>query len=64
LRCGHPPEAKRLGKLGRNAIWNRAKIIFVIVMGIWATDIALLVNGEYFLQIMGEYLVNLVVSQV
>jgi hypothetical protein len=65
IRYDHPPEAKRLRKHGRIAIWNRAMIIFVIVVAIvWVTDIALLVDGKYFLQIMGESLVSMVISQV
>jgi hypothetical protein len=64
MPCDHLPEARRLRKLGRIAIWNRAKFISVIVMGIWVTDIAFLVNGKYFLQIMGGSLVNLVILQV
>lgn len=32
--------------------------------GICVTDISLLINGKYLLQIMGESLVNLVTSQV
>jgi hypothetical protein len=64
MRCDHFPEAKRLRKLDRIAIWNKDKIVFVIAMGIWVADIALFVNGKYFLQIMGDSLVSLVISQV
>ena len=29
------------------AIWNKEKIIISIAMGVWATDVAFLINGEY-----------------
>jgi hypothetical protein len=63
MRYDHP-EARRLRKHGRIAIWNRERIIFVFAMAIWVTDISLLINGKHLLQIMGESLVNLVTSQV
>jgi len=47
---------------GRIAIWNRAKIIIAIVMGILLVDISLFIDGKYLLQITGEYLVYLVIS--
>jgi hypothetical protein len=50
-----PFRSKALRKLCRIAIWNRKKIISVIVMGIWVTDVALLIYGKYFLLIMGEF---------
>jgi hypothetical protein len=48
--------------LGRIAIWNRAKIIIAIAMGILLIDISLFIDGKYLLQITGEYLVYLVIS--
>jgi hypothetical protein len=45
----HHPEAGHLTKLVRMAIWNREKIIILIAMGAWVTDIAFLINGEYTL---------------
>ena len=53
-----------LRKLDRIAIWNRKKIVVVIVMAIWTTDFGFIINGEYLLQISGDSLVILVVSQV
>jgi hypothetical protein len=64
IRYNHPPEAGPLKKLGRIAIWNREKIIFVTVMVIWMADIAFLVSGKSILQIMGECTVNLMISQL
>ena len=64
MRFDHPSEAKCLTKLGRIAIWNRNKIILGITMAILATDVALLINGKYLLQIMRESHVNRVISQV
>jgi hypothetical protein len=64
MRYDHFCEARRLTRLGRIAIWNRAKIIFAISMAIWVTDISLLMYGKYLLQTMGESLVFLVISQV
>jgi hypothetical protein len=29
------------------AIWNREKIVILIAMGVWATDVVFLINGEY-----------------
>jgi hypothetical protein len=37
-----------LRKFDRIAIWNRKRIIMVIAMGVWMTDISLLVYGKYF----------------
>ncbi|KAH9984717.1 hypothetical protein BJV77DRAFT_952471, partial [Russula vinacea] len=37
------------------AIWNRQKVIFVIVTAIWLIDIGFLVNGKYLLQIRSEW---------
>ena len=33
-------------------------------MAIWMTDVGFLIDGKYSIQIMGEYFVNLVTSQV
>jgi hypothetical protein len=54
----------RLSKLGRIAIWNRDKIIIGISMAVWIADIGFQINGKYLLQIIGEFLVNPVISQV
>jgi hypothetical protein len=56
MRYDHPSEAGRLKKLDSIAIWNKAKIVVAISMAIWATDISLLVYGNYLLQIMGKSL--------
>jgi hypothetical protein len=61
MRYNHPSEARLLTKLGRIAIWNKAKIACVISMAIWGADVSLLLYGKYFLQIMGESLVYLVI---
>ena len=53
-----PLKERRLRNLGRLAIWNRQKVIFVIVTAIWLIDIGFLVNGKYLLQVMEEYLVT------
>ena len=47
MRSDHHPEVGHLRKLGRMAIWNREKIVILIAMGVWATDVAFLINGEY-----------------
>ena len=54
MQYDHPPEARCLKKLGRIAIWNREKIVYVTAMGILATDFAILVNGEHLRHIMGD----------
>ena len=54
MRCDYLPEAKRLRKSGRIAVWNRHKIVVVMSMGIWLTDIGCLIHGKYLLQITGE----------
>jgi hypothetical protein len=64
MRYGLPCGARQLTKLGRIAIWNKLKIIFVVSMAIWGADIALLFHGKYLLQIMGGSLLCLVISQV
>jgi hypothetical protein len=46
MRYHHLPEARHLKKLGRIAIWNRKKIVFVIAMGVWVTEVALSVDGK------------------
>lgn len=50
--------------LGRIAIWNRQRIVFVTVMAIWMADIAFLIGGKLILQLMGESTVNMVTSQL
>jgi hypothetical protein len=49
---------------GRIAIWDKNQVVFVIAMGIWVTDISILINGKYLLQITGEPLEHLLMSQV
>jgi hypothetical protein len=39
-------------KLGRIAIWNMHKIVYIIAMIIWMTDIASLIHGKYLIPIM------------
>jgi hypothetical protein len=58
MHCDHPssPQARRSRKLGRIAIWNRERIVIVIAMGIWVTDIALIIDGKHLIEIMGEFL--------
>jgi multisubunit Na+/H+ antiporter MnhG subunit len=46
------------------AIWNREKIIVLIAIGVWVTDVAFLLNGEYLLPIIEVFLTNPVISQV
>jgi hypothetical protein len=47
----HSSEARRLRKLGRIAIWNKAKVIIAIALAIWLADISALLYGKYLLQI-------------
>jgi hypothetical protein len=62
MRYDYPPESRRLWN-GSIAIWNTQKIVVIVAMGIWVTDIAFFMNGKYLLQVMGEPLLNLVISQ-
>jgi hypothetical protein len=64
MRYHHHPEAGHLRKLGRVAIWNREKIVILIAMGVWVTDVAFLIIGEYPLPIIELFLTSLVISQV
>jgi hypothetical protein len=48
----HHQEARHLRKLGRTAVWNREKTIILIAMGVWVTDVAFLIIGEYPLPIV------------
>ena len=64
MRYDHHPEAGHLREIGRVAIWNRDKIIILIAMAIWVTDVAFLINGEYRLPIIEVFLTSLVISQV
>lgn len=50
--------------IGRIAVWNMAKIPFVITIGVWLADVAFLISGKYILQIMKEYPLSLVIPQV
>jgi hypothetical protein len=58
-----PPKARHLRKLGRISIWN-TKIIILLSMGVCLVNVSLLLEGSYLLQIMGDSLTNLVISQV
>lgn len=57
MHYDHPssPRAKRSRKLDRIAIWNRERIVIAIAMGIWVTDIALIIDGKFLIVIMGEF---------
>jgi hypothetical protein len=54
MRYDHSPETSRSRTLGRIAVWNKAKIIFVIAMAIWLTEISSFLLGKHLLQITGE----------
>ncbi len=45
------PEQDTQWILGRIAVWNMAKIPFVITLGVWVADVAFLISGKYVLQI-------------
>jgi hypothetical protein len=62
MRYNHSPEARSSGNLGRIAIWNKAKVIFAIAMGLWIADNGVFIYGKYSVQITGESLVYLVIS--
>jgi len=66
MRYDHHPEVGHLlaRKLGRLAIWNREKIIILIAMAVWVTDVAFLINGEYPLPIAEIVLTTRWISQV
>jgi hypothetical protein len=49
MHWDHPPEPRRLREVGRIAIWNREKIVVVIAMSVWLTDIAFIVDGKYLI---------------
>jgi hypothetical protein len=59
-----PSKPGHLRKLGRIAIWNMEKIIILIAAGVWLVNVSLLIEGSYLLQIMGDSLTDLVISQV
>jgi hypothetical protein len=65
-RYDHHLEVGHLRKLGRMAIWNREKIVILLAIGVWLTDVGFLVNGEYLLlvPIKEVFLTNPVISQV
>jgi hypothetical protein len=52
MRFHHHQEARHLRKLGRTAVWYREKAIILFAMGVWVTDVAFLINGEYPLPIV------------
>jgi hypothetical protein len=58
MHCDYLPEAGRLLKLERIAVWNKDKIVLAISTSICVADIVLLIRGECSLQIMGECFVN------
>jgi hypothetical protein len=58
------PEQGTQGMFGRIAIWNMAKITFVITMAVWAADVAFLISSKYILQITKIFLLTLVMPQV
>jgi hypothetical protein len=58
------PEQGTQGIFGRIAVWNMAKIPFVIAMGVWVADVAVLITGKYILQSTKEYLLTMVIPQV
>ena len=47
MRYDHDSEVGHLRKLGRVAIWNRERIVILIAIGVWLTDVAFLLVGEY-----------------
>jgi hypothetical protein len=63
MHCNHHPKAGLLRKLGRMAIWNREKIVILIAIGVWVTDVAFLIIGECSLLSMGVFLTSPVRSQ-
>jgi len=62
MRYDHPREAGCLRKLGRFAIWNREKIVIIIAMCVWMTDVGFLINGKYFLTDCRRTFTKLVIS--
>jgi hypothetical protein len=64
LPCDHPRDARHLRKFGRIAIWNMRRIVIIIAMGVWVTDVSLLIHGKCFLHIMEGSLLIPVISQV
>lgn len=63
MRYNHPPEPRRLKKLGRIAIWNRVKIVLVLAIAIWMIDIVFAIDGKY-LPMLWAYFVNLLIPQL
>jgi hypothetical protein len=39
--------SRRSRKLGRIGIWKKRKIVVIIAMSIWVTDVAFFVNGKH-----------------
>ena len=64
MRYCHHSEAEHSRKFGRVAIWNREKMIILIAMGVWVTELAFLINGEYPLPIIEVFITSRVISQV
>ena len=54
MHCDHPPGPRRLREVGRIAIWDRERIVVVIAMSVWLTDIAFIIDGKHLIWIMGE----------
>ena len=64
MRYCHHSEAEHLRKVGRVAIWNREKMIILIAMGVWVTELAFLINGECPLPIIEVFITSRMISQV
>ena len=46
MRHNRPPNQSAYGRPGRIAIWNRARVIIVIAVGIWVADILCALDGK------------------
>ena len=49
MLCDHPPGPRRLREVGRIAIWDRERIVVVIAMSVWLTDIAFIIDGKHLM---------------
>jgi hypothetical protein len=38
--------------VSRIAVWNRNRVVYVIAMGAWVTNLACLIRGKFLLQIV------------
>ncbi len=52
MRYHYPLEARLMRKFGRTAIWNKNKVIIVIAMVIWVTDVSFFIYSKKFLLTM------------